>query len=446
MPRSVAGGVLQDAAFSQVIDIRRSRKALAAGSLGHMVEWYEFAIYAYMAPIFAPLFFPSESGTASLLSTFLVFALAFFLRPLGALVFGVLTDRFGRRPVLALIIGLMTVATALIGVLPTEASIGVWAPVLLTLLRVLQGISAGGEVGGAVSLVVESAPDGKRGLFGSWSFAVQTFAFVLGGGVATLLAAILSPGDLTSWGWRIAFLLAAPMGLVVMYLRLRVDETPHFKRVQVERAASPARPVPPPRSTTPLIYLLTTMLILVVYNAVGNTFLVGMPSFLSASYGMTFVKAYLLALVTGLVAGLAMPFFGALSDRVGRWSVLFAGTIGVVLLSYPLYWMIGLGFEGGLVALIVAGVLIGVVGGPMPAFLSERFPTRHRATGVSLTYALSVAVFGGTAPYIMLWLSDVTGDSLSAAYYTVGCGVVSLIGLAMVGRAARSTYVDRLDD
>jgi MHS family proline/betaine transporter-like MFS transporter len=435
----------QEAGTRQVIDLKASRKALTAGSLGHMVEWYEFAIYAYMAPIIAPLFFPSESATASLLSTFLLFALAFFLRPLGAVIFGLLTDRIGRRPVLVLIIGMMTLATTLIGLLPTAASIGIWAPILLTVLRVFQGLSAGGEVGGAVSLVVESAPDGRRGVYGAWSFGVQTLAYVLGGGVATLLALTLSPEALTDWGWRVGFLLAAPMGLVVMYLRWNVEETPHFKRVQAERAAAVA-PAPTSAASRSLPYLAATLFTVVVYNAIGNTFMVGMPSFLSSSYDMSFFRAYLLALITGAIAGLSMPVFGALSDRVGRWPVLLSGTAGVVVLSYPLYWMISQGFTGGLVALTVAGLLIGVVGGPMPAFLSERFPTRRRASGLSITYAVSVAVFGGTAPYIILWLADVTGDSLSAAYYTLACGVVSLVGLFMVGRSQRNDHVGGLQD
>ncbi|MFC0249628.1 MULTISPECIES: MFS transporter [Citricoccus] len=428
----------------QVIDLRKSRKALIAGSAGHAVEWYEFAIYAYMAPIIAPLFFPSADPTASVLATFSLFALAFFLRPVGAVVFGRMTDRLGRRPVLVLIIGLMSAATALIGLLPTYAQIGVWAPILLTMCRIVQGLSAGGEVGGAVSLVVESAPEGKRGIYGAWSFASQTLAFVLGGGVATLLALILPPEDLSSWGWRIAFLLALPMGAVVLYMRLHVDETPHFKKMKAQQLTNPTEA--PVLRRQSFSYLLTTFGIVVVYNAVGNTFMVGMPSFLSTSYSMPLLESYLLAVITGLTAGLTMPFFGRLSDRVGRRPVLLAGTGAVVVLSYPLYAMISTGFTGGLIALIIAGILIGAVGGPMPALLSERFPTRSRATGLSLTYALSVALFGGTAPYIIIWLADITGDSLSAAYYTLGCAVISLIALLCVKARHRNDHLGELQD
>ncbi|WP_043781485.1 MFS transporter [Rhodococcus sp. JVH1] len=427
-----------------VLDVSKSRKALVAGSLGNLVEWYEFAIYAYMAPIIAPLFFPSENPTASILSTFLLFALAFFLRPIGALIFGRMTDRIGRKPVLALIIGLMSVATTCIGLLPTHEAIGLLAPLLLTLCRIAQGISAGGEMGGAVSLMVESAPANKRGVYGSWSFVGTTLGFVLGGGVATLLAVLLSDDAMASWGWRLGFLLAAPMGIVVLYLRLKVDETPHFKQVKVETEAGDL-PSPAETARRPLTYLLTTLGVVVVYNAVGNTFMVGMPTFLSTSYNMSFERSYFLALVTGLIAGLTMPLFGAVSDRIGRRPVLLFGSAAVVVLSYPLYSMLKWGFGGGLVALIIAGILIGVVGGPMPAFLSERFRTRNRATGVSVTYALSVAIFGGTAPYIITWLASATGDPLSAAYYTLGCAIISVVALLTLRGSQRNQHREELE-
>jgi len=226
----------------KVLDVRASRRALVAGSLGNLVEWYEYALYGYMAPIIAVLFFPTGDGVAGLLATFLLFAFAFFLRPVGAAVFGRFADRAGRRPVLVLIITLMSGATALIGALPTYAVIGIWAPILLTALRVVQGLAAGGEFGGAVSLMVEYAPEGRRGVYGSWSFFTTVMGFVAGAGMATVLIVALSPEAMQSWGWRVGFLLAAPLGLVAMYLRLKVDETPAFTRLAGEGSVPP-----PPR-------------------------------------------------------------------------------------------------------------------------------------------------------------------------------------------------------
>lgn len=428
----------------QVIDVAASRRALVAGSLGNLVEWYEYALYGYMAPIIAELFFPTDGGVVGLLATFLLFALAFFLRPVGAAVFGRFADRSGRRPVLVLIIVAMSAATALIGVLPTYAQIGVWAPILLTVLRVVQGLAAGGEFGGAVSLMVEYAPPGRRGLYGSWSFFTTVIGFVFGAGVATVLIAAVPDPAMAEWGWRIGFLLSAPLGLVALYLRLRVDETPSF--VKVAAAVRPAGAAPGPREGL-LSQVLTTVGIVVVYSCTGYTFLVLMPTYLSKTLQMPLEQSYLLTLVNGAVAGLVVPFAGAWSDRVGRIPVMLVGTVATVLLSYPLFLMLQSGFGAALVALVVAGVLIGLVGGPLPALLSERFPTRTRVTGVSLAYALSVALFGGTAPFIITALVSATGDSLAAAYYTIACSLITLVTLLVLrSRSGTTGHLEPLRD
>lgn len=418
---------------SKVMDVKASRRALIGGSLGNLLEWYEFAIYAYMAPIIGPLFFDTSDSATAILATFSIYALAFFLRPVGAIVFGRWADRVGRRTSLVWIISMMTLSTTLIGLLPTYATIGIWAPILLTLFRIVQGLCSGGEMGGAVSLMVESAPEGKRGLYGSWSFAGTTLGYVLGGGVATLLATVYSSEELISTGWRIGFLIAVPMGIIILYLRMSIDETPYFKEISAPTHATPVVPEAPAAPTAarhPAIILLISVGIVVVWNAVGHVFMVGMPSFLKHFYGMSFKESYLLALVTGLVAALTMPLFGALSDKVGRKPVLVSATTGVLVLSYPLYSMMGAGFNLSIVALAIAGLLIGMLGGPMPALLSERFRTRNRATGVALSYALGVAIFGGTAPFVVTWIANATGDPLAAAYYTMGCAIVSLIALS----------------
>lgn len=413
----------------QVIDLRASRRALISGSVGNLIEWYEFAIYGYMAPYIAKQFFPSGTPLTAIMATFMVFALAFFMRPLGAIIFGRLTDKIGRRSVLVSIIILMTVATTLIGLLPTAAAIGGWATVLLVLCRIGQGLSGGGEMGGAVSLMVENAPEDQRGLYGSWSFVGTVLGFVLGGAVATLLTLTVSTATMEAWGWRIPFLIALPMGAIALYIRTQVDETPHFKRVQAKRSISGDALAPSVIKYTPA-YLLVTAGVVIVYNAVGNVFMVGMPTYLSSAFKVPPVQAYLLTLVTGLVGALSMPLFGALSDRVGRRPVLFAGALGTIILSYPLYMLMGTGFNGGLLALFIAGILIGMVGGPLPAFLSERFPTRHRGMGVAVVYAITVAIFGGSSPYVTTWIFQATGDPLAAAYYTTACGFISLIAIA----------------
>lgn len=425
----------------RVIDVRASRRALVAGSIGNLVEWYEYALYGYMAPVIAELFFPTDDSVAGLLATFSLFALAFFLRPVGAAVFGRFADRAGRRPVLVLIITLMSAATALIGVLPTYAVIGIWAPLLLTVLRVVQGLAAGGEFGGAVSLMAEYAPPGKRGLYGSWSFFTTVIGVVLGAGMATVLIVVLSADTLVFWGWRIGFLMAAPMGLIALYLRIRVDETPSFRAVSntaitVSAAAATAKVAAGSGQSGLVRQVLTTVGVVVVYSCTGYTFMVLMPTYLSKTLGMSLEQSYLLTLINGAVAGLVVPFAGAWSDRVGRRTVMLVGTVGTIVLSYPLFLMLRGGFVAALAALIVAGILIGLIGGPLPALLSERFPTRQRVTGVSLAYALSVALFGGTAPFIITAVVSATGNSLAAAWYTVACGLITLVTLLVLRRSA----------
>ncbi len=426
VPVSVRAGVP-----AKVIDVRASRRALVAGSLGNLVEWYEYALYGYMAPVIAVLFFPTGDGATGLLATFSLFALAFFLRPVGAAIFGRFADRRGRRPLLVLIITLMSGATALIGVLPTYAVIGVWAPLLLTVLRVVQGLAAGGEFGGAVSLMVEYAPPGRRGLYGSWSFFTTVIGFVCGAGMATVLIAVLSEEALVSWGWRVGFLLAAPMGMIALYLRMRVDETPSFRAVA---AAESSGTIDDPTAGEPglLRQVLMTVGIVVVYSCTGYTFMVLMPTYLSKTLGMSLEQSYLLTLINGAVAGIVVPFAGAWSDRAGRRPVMLVGTIGTLVLSYPLFLMLRGGFGAALAALVVAGVLIGLVGGPLPALLAERFSTRTRVTGVSLVYALSVALFGGTAPFIITAAVSATGDSLAAAWYTIACSLITLVTLLVL--------------
>lgn len=267
----------------QTLDARRSRQALLAGSVGNFIEWYEFGVYGFLATVIAANFFTlqGENEITSLILTYAAFALAFFCRPIGAVIFGRIGDRIGRRPTLIAVLLLMTLATALIGVMPTYASIGVAAPLLLTLLRMFQGLFAGGEFGGAVSLMTEFAPKGKRGLFGAWQSLTVALGLLAGAGLVALLAALLSAQQLHDWGWRIPFLLALPMGAVALWLRLKLEETPTFTQAQ-QRAEHAA---PPPEAK--LGGVVKTILIgigrMMGWSAAGYTFLVVMPSYCKPS-------------------------------------------------------------------------------------------------------------------------------------------------------------------
>lgn len=208
------------------------RKAVVAACIGNFIEYYDFVIYGYYATVIAQLFFPSKSQTLSLLLTFATYALSYAARPLGALIFGFIGDRYGRRAPLTVAIMLIAVCTTLVGVMPTYQSIGVAAPILLTLARLLQGVSVGGEYGGALAYISEYAPDNRRGLYTGWQTFTIGLSLVVGAGVASLLTGVLSPAQLDKWGWRLPFLVGLPLGLVGLYMRLRLEETPHFEALQ----------------------------------------------------------------------------------------------------------------------------------------------------------------------------------------------------------------------
>lgn len=413
----------------------RSRRALIAGSVGNFIEWYEFGVYGFFATIIATQFFGGDGGGfEALIKTYASFALAFFFRPLGAALFGRLGDRIGRRPTLILVLLLMSGATTLIGVLPTAATVGAAAPVLLTLVRILQGLSAGGEFGGAVSVMTEFAPPGRRGIYGAWQSFTVALGLLAGAGLAALLAAVLSPEQLSGWGWRVPFLLALPLGLVALLLRLRLEETPSFtKDVAATGSADEAGAAQPPRASAAETARAIGLGIarLMGWSAAGYTFLVVMPSYLQTSLGATFAAAVLATTLANLGFALAILPAGLLSDRIGRRPVMVAGAVLTAVLALPLINLLqaraGTGL--GMAALLVAGACVGLMAGPGPAMLSEMFPTSVRYTGLGLSYSLANAVFSGCAGLIITSLIAATGNKDIPAYYIVITCLISAVAL-----------------
>ncbi|WP_167151297.1 MFS transporter [Streptomyces sp. MBT27] len=414
----------------------QSRGALVAGSVGNFIEWYEFGVYGYFATIIAARFFTPEGGSAveALVKTYASFALAFFFRPVGAAVFGRLGDRIGRRPVLIVVIALMTGATTAIGALPTYATVGALAPWLLTLLRVLQGLSAGGEFGGAVSLMTEFAPPGRRGLYGSWQSFTVALGLLGGAGAAALLATLLNAEQLGDWGWRLPFLLTLPMGLGALWLRLRLAETPVFEaeREQV-RQGEPERPAAGEVVRAVALGAGRVM----GWSAAGYTLLVVLPSYLQSALNTSFRQALLATVLANLGFAATIVPAGLLSDRIGRRPVMLAGAGLVVVLALPLLNLLQ---ESGTsnatkgVAVCVAGGVVGLMAGPGPAMLAEMFPTSVRYTGLGLAYALSNAVFSGCAGLIITEAVKRTGNIDIPGYYAATTCAVSVLALAKVPR------------
>ncbi|MFG3259716.1 MFS transporter [Streptomyces sp. NPDC048172] len=409
------------------------RRALVAGSVGNFIEWYEFGVYGYFATIIAARFFTPEGGSdvEGLIKTYASFGLAFFFRPVGAALFGRIGDRIGRRPTLILVICLMTGATTLIGVLPTYATAGAAAPWLLTLLRIVQGLSAGGEFGGAVSLMTEFAPDGKRGRYGAWQSFTVALGLLGGAGAAALLATVLTEHNLESWGWRLPFLLTLPLGGVALWLRLRLDETPAFRR---EAAAAPDRvPARTARTGEVVRAIALGAARLMGWSAAGYTFLVVLPAYLQSSLNASFQQALLATVVANLGFAASILPAGALSDRVGRRAPMLAGAALVVVASLPLLNLLqdeGVSDWWKALALFAAGAVVGLMAGPGPAMLAEMFPTDVRYTGLGLAYALSNAVFSGCAGLIITKVIERTGSVDIPAYYAAATCAVSVLALA----------------
>ncbi|MFE1798903.1 MFS transporter [Streptomyces sp. NPDC059517] len=409
----------------------RSRRALVAGSVGNFIEWYEFGVYGYFATVVAARFFTPEGGSEAeaLVRTYASFALAFFFRPVGAALFGRLGDRVGRRPVLILVVVLMTAATTLIGVLPTYATVGALAPWLLTLLRVVQGLSAGGEFGGAVSVMTEFAPPGRRGLYGAWQSFTVALGLLGGAGAAALLATLLTGAQLNSWGWRLPFLLTLPMGLGALWLRLRLDETPSFQAVQAHQALM----APPAREVAKAIVLGAGRVM--GWAAAGYTFLVVLPSYLQSSLNATFQQALVATVLANLGFAATILPAGLLSDRIGRRPVMLTGALLVTVLAVPLLNLLQDGGTSSALkgaAVFVAGAIVGLMAGPGPAMLSEMFPTSVRYTGLGLAYALSNAVFSGCAGLIITETIERTGSVDIPAYYAAAtCAVSALVLLTL---------------
>ncbi|VTP15971.1 Proline/betaine transporter [Phytobacter ursingii] len=420
---------MKPGAVTPMTTTHAQKRALIAGSIGNFIEWYEFAVYGFLATVIAKNFFTltGESAITSLILTYAAFAVAFFFRPLGAVVFGRMGDRIGRKPTLIIVLVLMTLATAAIGLVPVYASIGVAAPLLITLLRILQGLFAGGEYGGAVSLMTEFAPKGKRGLYGAWQSLTVALGLLAGAGVVALLSALLSTEALHDWGWRIPFFIAIPLGGVALWLRVNMEETPSFVRQQTQST--------PPQAASfasTLKAIITGIGRLMVWSAAGYTYLVIMPTYLQSALHTGFNQALLIAVISNAGFALTIIPSGMLSDRIGRRAVMVTAAVMLLILALPLLKILQTESSTLLVkacVVFIAGGLVGMLAGPGPAMLAEMFPTRVRYTGLGLAYSLSNAIFSGCAGLIITGLIKQTGNLDIPAYYVMATAVVSVIAL-----------------
>lgn len=408
-----------------VTDPALVRRAVKAAALGNAMEWFDFGVYSYIAVTLGKVFFPSGNPTAQLLSTFGAFAAAFLVRPLGGMVFGPLGDRVGRQKVLALTMIMMAAGTFAIGLIPSYATIGVGAPILLLVARLVQGFSTGGEYAGASTFIAEYAPDKRRGFLGSWLEFGTLAGYIGGAGLVTIMTALLSADDLTSWGWRIPFLIAGPMGIIGLYLRMRLEETPAFA-AEAEKAEN-NRPKTPLREmvTGQWRALLLCVGLVLVFNVTDYMLLSYMPSYLTGQ--LHYDETHGLLVVLGVMAAMmiAQPLVGALTDRVGRRPVIATGCAGFLLLSVPALLLIR---EGSLLAVALGmgalGMLLVCFTASMPAALPALFPTKVRYGSLSIGFNVSVSLFGGTTPLVVTALIGATGNMMMPAYYMMAAAVI----------------------
>jgi len=417
-------------------DERTVRRAVAGAAMGNAVEWFDYAIYSYLVTSIGLNFFPEADPTAQTLLVFAGIAIPFVLRPFGGILLGPLGDKFGRRRVLAFTIIMMSVATFLIGFIPSYATIGVAAPILLLLARLVQGFSTGGEYGGAATFIAEYAPARKRGFYGSFLEFGTLAGYVLGAGLATIVQLEMSPEALNSWGWRIPFLIAGPLGLVGYYLRSRLEDTPAFRHAQDVGETPRTLLAETLRTVWPQILNLVGFVILL--NVAVYTLLTYMPTYLTQVLGISDTESLLvlIGVMLGMMAVIAPV--GALSDRVGRKPLLLGSAIGFLALSYPAIGLVGmrdpLPVTVGMVILaLLLVMMLGTIGSALPAM----FPTRNRYGGFSIGYSTSTAAFGGTAPLIITALIDRTGNTSIPAFYLMAAPAIAIVPILLMPETAR---------
>ncbi|QIX53863.1 MFS transporter [Rhodococcus sp. DMU1] len=410
---------------------RMSRKNTAAASVGSAIEFYDLSIYGYLAATFAPLFFPSDSAAASLIAAFAVFGVAYLARPLGAVFFGWIADRMGRRPALVGTILTMGVSATLIGLLPTYATIGVAAPILMLLLRMASGLSAGGELYSAVAFTSESAPAGKKGFHTSLVVGSTFIGFSSAVFVVAIVSSVLSAEQMVTWGWRIPFLICLPLTIASMWLRRQIHESEEFEKKVVAQARI--------KQTIPLVDLFRNH-----WRSVGKVFLIAVainaPTYLGLTYLASYfvvnrelpsTSVYLLAGIGVLGSALLSPVAGMLVDRLGRRFTLALGLGMSVVLTYPLLLLMTL-----TESIFLLGVLYFVFMAMVPFYncaavqlFVDIFPTEVRTTGAAVGQNAGTALAGGFGPVIAASLVAATGSLAAPSFFVIGAGILGLIVL-----------------
>lgn len=423
------------------------RRAIVAATIGNAFEWYDFIVFGFLSVVIARQFFPATDPSVATLFATATFASAFLVRPLGGILLGIYADRAGRKAALSLVILLMTVSSAIMAFTPSYASIGVAAPVLIVFARLLQGLSAGGEFGSSTSMLIEYAPRMRRGYYGSWQNFGQFCAAVVAAGMGALVTRGLPATSLDAWGWRLPFLFGLLIGPVGFYIRTRLHEAPAYTAAAREaqpRASALLRDLwVNNRASLVIAFGLT------VFGSVAQYVLnVYLPIYSVQQLKLRVDAPFIVLMFTGAARMALIPLFGLLSDRVGRKPVMAVSMVGYILTLYPLFaWLIAGPSLGRLLAVeTVFAILMAAALGPASTALAELFPTRTRATGLSISYNLATTLFGGIAPFAVAWLIGVTGNKMMPALFVTTAAVVGVLALLAMPETAPCAGGSPYDD
>ncbi len=427
-----------------VTDEKVVRRAVQAAALGNVTEWYDFGVYSYLTVIISDIFFSGLSDGLALVATLGTFAVSFLIRPFGGLFFGPLADRIGRTKVLSLTVIMMALGTFVLGVIPSYASIGIAAPLLVLVGRMVQGFSTGGEYGSAMTFIAEYSPDKRRGFLGSWLEFGTLMGYVLGASLVTVLTTVLSHDQMYSWGWRIPFLVALPIGGVGLYLRLRLEETPAFQKLVSHRKKGT-----PTKAEFTLIFtkywrpMLAVGGLVIAWNVTNYMLTSYMPTYLTEALpehgheATTETTAQVLQIVVLAILVLLVTFLGRLNDRWGRRPVLLIGSVALVLFSIPSMLLLQVGGVGPTFSgLLIMGLMLVCFSSTCPSTLPALFPAEVRSGGLSISFNIFVSAFGGTTAAVMAGLILATDDLNWPGYYLIAAGVVGVTSVYFLKESA----------
>jgi len=430
-----------------VVDQSRLKKALGGTIVGNTMEWYDVGVFGYLITTMGPVFLPEADKTVQTLFLLGTFAATFIARPLGGVFFGWLGDKIGRQRVLAMTLILMAASTFAVGLLPSYAMVGMLAAALLVFTKLVQGFSTGGEYAGATTFVSEHSPDSRRGFFASLLDLGSYLGFAIGASLVSILQVTLGQPVMEDWGWRIPFLIAGPLGLIAVWFRLKIEESPTFQATVDAKelaAADPSFTDESAEANGPLSILkahwrgiIVAMMLVAAANSLGYALTSYMPTYLTATKGYDELHGTVMTIPILVIMSLCIPLAGRLSDKIGRRPVLWMGSASAVVLSIPAFLLLGVGeIWSTLLGLALIALPVTFYVANLASALPALFPTKSRYGAMGIAYNFSVAIFGGTTPFIIAALITTTGDDMMPAYYLMGTSVIGAVAIFFLRESA----------